>query len=431
MNNLWKLLIVLLVSAGTSAGVCLLVMAKNAPKDGESRSSAGDLLGQMESFGKVHPGRQRDVVAALGRIEPSGDLIAVGGAMGDRVQQLLVAEGDWVEPDQILAYLQSHEEIVAERELVEAKLAEARARLKAETAYADALIRQAQVAQYEAQRVGPHQVAIQDAQVRLARTNLETAREDLQRMQDVGRRDIVSSQSLDHQAALVRQAEDKLASAEAALAQAHTASEVNLSKAQAQLDAAKSQLEQVKSSVPVASLERQIVATEARLKRSVIRAPTAGRVLTIDTHAGESTGQRAILTLADTRGMYVVAEVYETDVGLVRKGQRAEITSPALPRPLSGTVERVGRMIYKNDLLHVDPAAVHDARVVETHIRLNDPEPARDLIRLQVDVRIRVGGARKTGGTGTTPGAGDSGSAESPVTANASGARAAPVESDR
>ena len=102
---------------------------------------------------------------------------------------------------------------------------------------------------------------------------------------------------------------------------------------------------------------------------------------------------KPILKLGDTRAMYAVAEVYETDVGLVRPGQRAKVTSPALSQPLMGTVERVGRMIYKNDVLHVDPAADANARVVEAWILLEESEAASHLINLQVDVRIEVTGA--------------------------------------
>jgi HlyD family secretion protein len=90
--------------------------------------------------------------------------------------------------------------------------------------------------------------------------------------------------------------------------------------------------------------------------------------------------------------MYAVAEVYETDAGLVRPGQQATVTSPALSKALTGTVERVGRMIYKNDVLHVDPAADADARVVEAWILLETSEAASHLINLQVDVVIDVSG---------------------------------------
>src|SRR5215468_6316536 len=46
--------------------------------------------------------------------------------------------------------------------------------------------------------------------------------------------------------------------------------------------------------------------------------------------------------------MYTVAEVYETDIGLVHVGQQARVMSPALPQALHGTVELIGKTISKN-----------------------------------------------------------------------------------
>jgi len=86
--------------------------------------------------------------------------------------------------------------------------------------------------------------------------------------------------------------------------------------------------------------------------------------------------------------MYVVAEVHETDVRFVRTGQLAKVASPALAEVLEGVVEHVGRLIFKNDVLDVDPAADTDARVVEVKIRLKDSASASGLTNLQVDVII-------------------------------------------
>jgi HlyD family secretion protein len=86
--------------------------------------------------------------------------------------------------------------------------------------------------------------------------------------------------------------------------------------------------------------------------------------------------------------MYAVAEVYETDIGRVRSGQRAQIRSPALPHELAGTVERIGLKIGKKDVLSTDPVADADARVVEVHVRLAEPELAAALTNLRVEVVI-------------------------------------------
>ena len=88
--------------------------------------------------------------------------------------------------------------------------------------------------------------------------------------------------------------------------------------------------------------------------------------------------------------MYAVAEVYETDVRRVRVGQPATVRSPALAEELRGRVERVGSMVFKNDVLGIDPTADKDSRVVEVRVRLDDSGLARDLIHLQVEVEIQT-----------------------------------------
>jgi HlyD family secretion protein len=81
--------------------------------------------------------------------------------------------------------------------------------------------------------------------------------------------------------------------------------------------------------------------------------------------------------------MMVVAEVYESDIGKIRVGQKATIQSEsgAFDRELKGTVSEVGRQISKKDVLSSDPAADVDVRVVEVQILLT-PEDSRRVANL-------------------------------------------------
>jgi HlyD family secretion protein len=133
-----------------------------------------------------------------------------------------------------------------------------------------------------------------------------------------------------------------------------------------------------------ASLQR----AEADLELSTVRSPIDGQVLEIHAREGERVGPEGIAELGRTQSMYAVAEVYETDIGRVRLGQRARVTSPALPRALEGEVERIGLKIGKKDVLSTDPVADADARVVEVEIRLLEPDLAARLTNLRVDVVI-------------------------------------------
>lgn len=134
--------------------------------------------------------------------------------------------------------------------------------------------------------------------------------------------------------------------------------------------------------------EAELVAAKEKLALSQVTAPVTGQVLQIHAREGERIGASGLLDLGQTQKMYVVAEVYETDIGLVAQGQRATITSPALSQPLQGSVERIGNIIGKNDILDLDPVARTDSRVVEVFILLDDPEAVASLTYLQVDVEI-------------------------------------------
>ncbi|MCT7985283.1 biotin/lipoyl-binding protein [Laspinema sp. A4] len=130
---------------------------------------------------------------------------------------------------------------------------------------------------------------------------------------------------------------------------------------------------------------------QARLDEAYIRSPIEGRAIAIYTRPGESIAQdQGIVAIGQTDRMFVVAEVYETDIRYVRLGQRAAITSNAVDRELLGTVDRIGLQIGKKDVLETDPTADTDARVVEVKIRLDpqDSQRVAGLTNLQVEVII-------------------------------------------
>jgi len=126
----------------------------------------------------------------------------------------------------------------------------------------------------------------------------------------------------------------------------------------------------------------------AELDRAHVRSPIDGRVLTVHAREGERVGEEGIVELGKTEHMFAIAEVYEDDIARVREGQRARVSSPALPAPLEGTVDRVHLKVAIQDALGTDPAARKDARVVEVEVRLDESEPAAALTNLQVEVEI-------------------------------------------
>ncbi|MFS8866036.1 ABC exporter membrane fusion protein [Synechococcus sp. H55.11] len=334
-------------------------------------------------------------IGALGRLEPEGEVVQVAGPPGERVGEMLVAEGDRVVAGQVLARLENYGERLAEREYAAAQLQEARARLEAETRFGQAQVEEARTRLNRLDEPQQLQIRSQEAVVERLRAELADAEANLARFQTLWQEGAISQQELDQKALLVRQRQEDLRAAEATLDQLRLARERDLRNAQAQVQAAEAGLRRAQAQVQLGSLARNLELAEARLERTLIRAPQAGQVLKIHTHPGEViAADKGILELGNTDQMMVVAEVYETDILRVRPGQRATISNRALPETLQGRVERLGLQIGKKDVLNTDPAADVDARVVEVYIRLDPESSARvaGLTNLQVDVAIEVEG---------------------------------------
>jgi len=134
--------------------------------------------------------------------------------------------------------------------------------------------------------------------------------------------------------------------------------------------------------------EAELLAAQESLSLTQVAAPVSGQILLIHAREGERIGPSGLLELGQTQQMYVVAEVYETDIALVHVGQSVTVSSPALTGPITGKVERIGKIIGKNDILDLDPVARIDSRVVEVFILLDSSEAVSSLTYLQVDVEI-------------------------------------------
>lgn len=138
----------------------------------------------------------------------------------------------------------------------------------------------------------------------------------------------------------------------------------------------------------VAIARANLARARADLVRARITSPVSALVVDVHARPGERIGPEGLLELARTDRMYAIAEVYETDVGRVRVGQRARARSPALAGPLTGRVEWIRPKVEKQDEIGTDPAARKDARVVEVKVLLDDSAAAAPFTNLQVEVEI-------------------------------------------
>ena len=149
-----------------------------------------------------------------------------------------------------------------------------------------------------------------------------------------------------------------------------------------------SQAEYESLQLAVVIAEAELAQARAELDRSQVKSPIDGRVIAIHSRDGERVGEQGILEVGRTNEMYAVAEVYETDIGRVRIGQKASASSPALAEPLTGKVARIGLKVGMLEALPTDPVSRVDARVVEVEIKLDNSELAEDLTNLHVEILI-------------------------------------------
>ena len=115
----------------------------------------------------------------------------------------------------------------------------------------------------------------------------------------------------------------------------------------------------------------------------ILRAPFAGIVIGYDVAVGELVEpDRELLTLADVSSVWVLADVYEKDLGLIKTDQPVDVMTAAYPEKVFK-----GRLTYISDLLERE---TRTARV-----RCVMPNPDGDL-KLEMFVSVKIPSIRRT-----------------------------------
>jgi HlyD family secretion protein len=325
----------------------------------------------------------RDTVSALGRIEPGEGVIIITGTIGDRVKKVLVKPGQIVRAGEQVVECLGEGVLSKQLEVARGKLEQARDMVDKEKKHAQALLAETELAKRRPAEIVPIQIEAQDAEIKVAENQLQQAERDLEKLPKN-----LPQAEIDRQTLVVDRYREQLRGFRAKLRVMEKEKEINQLAAEKKYDSTKAGLDKSLALIDVSGAERQVSLIEAELARATVLSPVDGQILEVNIQAGETIGQRPMITLGQNDVFYVIAEVYEADIARVKVGQKATITSMALAEPLEATVDRIGSMVKRNEVLGLDPTARLDTRVVEVRLRLDKPGVAPQRIGMQVDVMI-------------------------------------------
>jgi HlyD family secretion protein len=337
-------------------------------------------------------------VGALGRLEPEAEVIKLSAPItldGDRVAELLVKEGDRVKAGQVIAVLDSRNRLADALRQAEQQVAVAQAKLTQVQAGAktgEIQAQQATISRLQAELTGTQ--ATQAAEIARWQAEVRTAQAEFNRFQQLFHQGAIAASNLDEKRLALDTAQAQLNQAQAEQNRAKESIQAEIRQAQATL----AQIAEVRPvDVQAAQTEvNEAIAAVARaktdLEQAYIRAPIDAQILKVHTRAGEKLGDDGIVELAQTNRMVAVAEVYQSDIGKVKIGQPATISSPTLAGELRGTVSQIDLQVSRQNVFSNEPGENLDRRVVEVKIRLNpaDSQKVAGLTNLQVRTEIVV-----------------------------------------
>jgi HlyD family secretion protein len=281
----------------------------------------------------------------------------------ERVTEVLVQEGDHVKLGQVMARLDPTR--------IEPQVAKA----EADAAAAQQVVNRLHAGSR------PEEIAQARANVLSAEADAANARRQYERLVELGSSSsgrAVSRQDLDSGRAAVEVAEAKLAVNRKALdLQVAGPRKEDIAQAEAQLKADEAQL---------AFLRRQLADTE-------LHAPIDGVVRSRLVEPGEIVSpQKAAFTLAITDPKWIRAYIAEPDLGSVREGLAASVTTDAFPsRPFEGWVGFISPMAEFTPKT-VQTEELRSSLVYEIRVFVKDPA---DQLRLGMPATVHLGQVSK------------------------------------
>lgn len=302
--------------------------------------------------------------------------------------ELLVDQGDTVKQGQIIARMDNADlqaqliQARANLAKAEAQLAQARAGSRPEEiSQARARLAQAE-AQLAAARAGnrPEEIEQARAQVEAAQAKANLTSSRVQRNRELYQQGAISQDKLDEVIADDRSATASLQEVQrrVSLLESGTRPE-EIAQRQAAVAEARQALRQLEkgsrpeeiasSEASVAAAGGELKAVQVKLEDTIIRAPfpgvitqkyaTEGAFVTPTTSASSTASATSSSIVAIARGLEVLAQVPEVDIGQIKVGQQVEIVADSFPD-----------QVFKGRVRLVSPEAVVEQNVTSFQVRI-------------------------------------------------------------
>jgi HlyD family secretion protein len=322
--------------------------------------------------------------------------IRVGSKIGGRIDKVLVREGDSVQPGQVLITFDDKE--------LQAALQQSRAGAeKAQRGYRPEEIAEARAAaaqakaDYEMKRNGYRKEDIDGAQADLDRAKADEVRThlDFDRYEALSKKDLVSKQQRDTSEANWKVAVAQRENAQQKLDMLHhgyrgeeiASAEAHYHQAQATLD----KLEHGNRREDVDLAKAGYAYDEARFRERQVVAPSAATVEVLDVRPGDLIAPNTpVATLLERDQIYVRIYIPETEIGLVKIGEKAEVRVDSFSKQVfEGVVEQINQQAeFLPRNVQTREERIH--QVFGVKIRINDPA-GRVLAGMAADVKLKEG----------------------------------------
>jgi multidrug resistance efflux pump len=320
--------------------------------------------------------------------------IRVGSKIGGRIDKVLVREGDTVQAGQVLITFDDKE--------LQAALEQSRAAAqKSRRGYRPEEIDEARAAalaakaEYEQRKNGYRQEDIDAAKADLERAKADEVRThlDFDRYEALAKKDLVSKQQRDTAEANWKMAVAQQQSAQQKLDQlqrGYRSEEIAAAEARyLQAQATAEKLERGNRREDVEAAKAAQAYDEARFRERQVVSAAKAIIEVLDVRPGDLIGPNTpVATLLEQDQIYVRIYIPETQIGLIKVGQKAEVRVDSFPNQVfDGEIEQINQQAeFLPRNVQTREERVH--QVFGVKVRINDPS-GKVLAGMAADVKLK------------------------------------------